>query len=140
MLLLWFVLERQLKRLHNGAPKWDPLPLEREEKPPKRRRPCAHPLPIFPRPWKGPGLFTEVTRREEDQRQAKLGRLVPKQTVSFLCQPLLAPVRPSQSRKNGEESEGTGRALLLPRSLPLLRPGATANSELPGRAAHSSHV
>ena len=83
MLLLWFVLERQLKRLHNGAPKLDPLPHEREEKPPKRRWPCAHSLPIFPRPWKGPGLFKEVTRREEDQRQAKLGRSCPNANSIF---------------------------------------------------------
>lgn len=63
-----------------------------------------HSLAIFPRPWKRPGLFKEVTRREEDQRQAKLGRAYPVQTVSFLCQPLMAPICPSQSRKKGKEN------------------------------------
>lgn len=41
MLLLWFVLGVQLKHLHNGASKQDPLPHEREEKPPERRRAYA---------------------------------------------------------------------------------------------------
>lgn len=67
-----------------------------------------HSLAIFPRPWKRPGLFKEVTRREEDQRQAKLGRPYPVQTASFLCQPLMAPICPSQSRKKGRDWSGPG--------------------------------
>lgn len=74
MLLLWFVLDMQLKRLHNGASARDPLPHEREGKISPKEAVLAYSLAIFPRPWKRSGLFKEVTRREEDQRQAKLGR------------------------------------------------------------------
>lgn len=100
-----------------------------------------HSLAIFPRPWKRPGLFKEVTRREEDQRQAKLGRAYPVQTASFLCQPLMAPICPSQSRKKGKENrvdrgeggeDGGGGGGPAPSQVSAsLRPGVTANSELP---------
>lgn len=133
MLLLWFVLGVQLKRLHNGASKLDPSPHEREEKPPERRRSYAL-LGYFSQTLVKARAFQRGHWEGRGSEAGQAGKALP---CANSILPLPAPHGsnlPFREQKKGKETRVDRGGPAPSQVSASLRPGVTANSELTGEA------